>query len=430
MKSTPQALFLTKDAYTPTFRVGTYNHQRRFMQAAADAGWEVFVSSWNNLLEDRNRLILTRGLRIGPQVKRGQPIQRPIHLAPIYVNLHISPGKQPVEPNELNNDVLSRLRLAGLISGSETEYQITKAYARHLREMPAFRHLVFSEHELLTQATGKWQMEKCFRRGEQRGWHVARPATEGVNRAKLPERLPGVLDEDPHPRIIKPHTGTRCEGIHVVTRQNLDQALEEVRTAKPDWYVMQELVHPTSTYQGHKVDLRIFVGVLCLDPLRFHAFRQGLVRVAHEPFRLEGAGNPLVSLTGRSFRKRMGVQVPDLALETYFGSLSARGYDVDALWAAIQPQLGDALRCLTLYPPLQQQPEVLQRVCPLVGCDIILREGPGRRLEPMVLEINYFPQLYGKGDEIDRQQDGAYQLFFRKLAGELAARADRWSGTR
>jgi hypothetical protein len=247
---------------------------------------------------------------------------------------------------------------------------------------------------------------------------------------KLPERLRAVLHEDPHPRIIKPHTGTRCEGIHVVTRRNVNQVLEKVRTAKPDWYVMQELVHPTSTYRGHKVDLRIFVGILCLDPLRFHAFRQGLVRVAHEPFRLEAAGNRLVSLTGRSFRKRMGVHVPDLALETYFGALYARGYDVDALWAAIRTQLGDALRCLTLYPPLQQQPEVLQRICPLVGCDVILREGPDQQLEPLVLEINYFPQLYGKGDELDRQQDGAYQLFFHKLAEELAARSDHGLGMR
>lgn len=60
------------------------------------------------------------------------------------------------------------------------------------------------------------------------------------------------------------------------------------------------------TIDGLKIDLRVYVAVTCLDPLRIYMYREGLVRFATElykPPESQTEQNPYIHLTNYSINK-------------------------------------------------------------------------------------------------------------------------------
>jgi len=59
---------------------------------------------------------------------------------------------------------------------------------------------------------------------------------------------------------------------------------------------------------GHKFDLRVYVVVTCVEPLRVYVFKEGLARFATEEYSNKGgaAANKFVHLTNYSINKKSG----------------------------------------------------------------------------------------------------------------------------
>eukprot|EP00937_MAST-01D_sp_MAST-1D-sp2_P000229 g229.t1 len=80
--------------------------------------------------------------------------------------------------------------------------------------------------------------------------------------------------------IVKPDRGACGRGIRLTRTLNSIPVAAQ-RGAVAQHYIARPLVHPDT---GAKMDLRLFVLVMSVDPLRVYVYREGLVRVAAEPY--------------------------------------------------------------------------------------------------------------------------------------------------
>ena len=89
--------------------------------------------------------------------------------------------------------------------------------------------------------------------------------------------------------IVKPSRGSQGSGIRLV--QHFDQ-LQRILTRHPRRaYIAQRYIDSPLLLDGVKCDLRIFVLVTSLHPLRLTLFKEGLVRLCTEPYDAPGPGN-------------------------------------------------------------------------------------------------------------------------------------------
>ena len=85
------------------------------------------------------------------------------------------------------------------------------------------------------------------------------------------------------PLALKPGGGAQGTGVQLVWSR---AELEQVRTKlhARDGYVVQRYIARPLLLGGYKFDLRLYVLVLSLRPLRVFLCREGLVRVCSEPY--------------------------------------------------------------------------------------------------------------------------------------------------
>ena len=97
--------------------------------------------------------------------------------------------------------------------------------------------------------------------------------------------------------ISKPGGGARGDGISVIDK------MPPFRTAKT---VVQKYIANPMLIHGLKFDLRFYVSVPSLDPLRIYVHENGLVRLATEKYEdnLEDIGNKSAHLTNFSINKK------------------------------------------------------------------------------------------------------------------------------
>lgn len=74
--------------------------------------------------------------------------------------------------------------------------------------------------------------------------------------------------------ICKPHASSQGRGI-IVT--NL---LSEIPQKADKQYVCCEYIDNPMTFNGFKFDLRIYVAITCVNPLRIYIYEEGLTRFA------------------------------------------------------------------------------------------------------------------------------------------------------
>lgn len=118
------------------------------------------------------------------------------------------------------------------------------------------------------------------------------------------------------PYIVKPVASSRGRGVRVVPNAAAALTLAAERGAakaagggassssttttatagktkagSASGYLVQRYIADPYLIEGHKFDLRVYVAVTCLEPLRVYVHREGLVRFAAEAYRCCGGGS-------------------------------------------------------------------------------------------------------------------------------------------
>ncbi|XP_054707091.1 tubulin polyglutamylase ttll6-like [Uloborus diversus] len=203
--------------------------------------------------------------------------------------------------------------------------------------------------------------------------------------------------------IIKPHSSCQGYGIDLVKGGHKIHKYKNV--------VCQKYICKPFLFDGYKFDLRLYVLVTSVSPLRVYIFEEGLVRLATIPYQKPNNSNMRVKrmhLTNYAVNRK--VEEGDtfrfqscmkslLDLNKY---LADKGISAPDLWTAI-----DGIIVKTLLSALPQLRHVFHATCPapsavspcfkMLGFDILLDE----KLQPYLLEVNRSPSLVGSA-ELDR----------------------------
>lgn len=198
--------------------------------------------------------------------------------------------------------------------------------------------------------------------------------------------------------ICKPEALSQGKGIF------LTRKLEEI----PEKCVVQRYLHRPFLIDGLKFDLRVYVLVTSCDPLRVYMHKEGLVRLATEPYTSpvpSNLSNICMHLTNYAINKNSEKFEFNIdaeksftghkrSLSVFMEKLSEQGHNSEALWQEIgnivnktlcvaQPSLSHLYRS-------SQPNDLTGSICfQILGFDIFLTD----RLRPILLEVNHTPSF-------------------------------------
>ena len=160
-----------------------------------------------------------------------------------------------------------------------------------------------------------------------------------------------------------------------------------------DMWVVQEYLAKPYLISGYKFDLRLYVLVTSVWPLRAFIYKRGLCRFATAPFDLSAAKlDPFAHLTNSSINKHSSTLHADKGdvgggckwrLKRLLEYLASRGADTEKLWQQIKE-----IVLLTLLPMVGN---VHDDPCAFeyFGFDVMMDES----LRPYVIEVNSGPAM-------------------------------------
>lgn len=185
--------------------------------------------------------------------------------------------------------------------------------------------------------------------------------------------------------IYKPDKGSLGRGIRVLEPGESPGVGSRLAIA-------QEYIE-SLTIDDRKFDLRVYVLVASLDPLRIYVYRNGVARFCTAS--ADGSGI-YSQLTNTAVNKKNPEAEPGTMTKTVadvFRGLQNDGHDIEALWDKIDSAI--AMTIISGYGHLKSAEE---RDCPsvgyprcfqIIGCDVLL----DKELNPYILEINYRPSM-------------------------------------
>jgi hypothetical protein len=206
--------------------------------------------------------------------------------------------------------------------------------------------------------------------------------------------------------IVKPKNGNTGKGVHLF--KNLEEESN-------DFLISKYITNP-HLINGKKYDLRIYVLVTGLRPLKIYIYKEGLARISAEKFSLneKDYDNVFVHLTNTGVNKKSKnyVYAKDfnsenankLSLHTYQKYLSKEKANYDLLWEKIKDI---AIKTIiaghkNLIEKLDEFNLNDQSFFNLYGYDIIIDD----KYEPYLLEVNRRPDMYifDKMDKIVKEK--------------------------
>jgi tubulin polyglutamylase TTLL6/13 len=215
--------------------------------------------------------------------------------------------------------------------------------------------------------------------------------------------LRSALTKGPKPLtyIVKPDLGAQGRGIFLVQDPDSVSNFKEAAVA-------QEYIEPY-LIGGTKFDLRIYVLMASVDPLRLYIFKEGMARFCTEPYSTPTAdniGEVFRHLTNYSlnkhnvrFKKNDEIDGTDSeshkrSMSSVFRDIERAGGDVTALRAEIDRIL--VLTIISALPFLQHNyhtsfkiVDQRSRCFEILGFDVLL----DANLKPWVVEVNHSPSL-------------------------------------
>lgn len=210
--------------------------------------------------------------------------------------------------------------------------------------------------------------------------------------------------------ILKPPAAACGRGIRVITAKDVD-LISKKRT-----YVVQRYLANPLLMDGYKFDLRIYVVVTSVDPLRIYLFQEGITRFCTSTYSIKNLKNRFRHLTNYSINKKNENFVENAnALKDNVGSK----WSMTALFEHLEKEniLKDpeslkaqirAIICKTIIAaeahltPLMYQYVKKPTSCyELFGFDLML----DHNLKPWLIEVNVSPSLMG-GSPLDKRVKG------------------------
>ncbi|KAJ1442922.1 tubulin-tyrosine ligase family-domain-containing protein [Ochromonadaceae sp. CCMP2298] len=234
--------------------------------------------------------------------------------------------------------------------------------------------------------------------------------------------------------ILKPPASSCGQGIKVVTGQQAAQIPKKKKA------IVQKYLHRPYLIEGKKFDLRIYVLVAGVDPLRVYIHDEGLTRISTSKYSLKNISDRYAHLTNYSINKnapnfKAAAFTPETRSSKSSGVCGASGGGNDSAdgvsgaaagvsadpeqegfkwslaafrrWLAAREGQVVMERCFDkifdlclktmiaaeseITPHLHAQAQYRGSCFELFGCDVILDEG----LEPHLLEVNVSPSLMG-----------------------------------
>ena len=273
-------------------------------------------------------------------------------------------------------------------------------------------------------------------------WELGRKDKLGANLEKARRRRPDAFDFAPRsfllPRdaeewrkdrarlgpggayIIKPPASSRGRGVRMLREGDFerltrrDDAFRDASGRKRSDVsdtsrktLVQRYIRDPHLLDGYKYDLRVYVALTSVDPLRVFLYREGLVRLATEKYADGGAdlSRRCMHLTNYSVNvKKAGftmgsnaVGEDGLGFKRSLTSLRRRfeadGADFTRVWAQIKEIVVKTLACAEgpmNVASATRVPGAARRACyELYGFDIML----DARLKPWLIEVNTGPSL-------------------------------------
>jgi len=87
--------------------------------------------------------------------------------------------------------------------------------------------------------------------------------------------------------IFKPAAQAQGRGIFVTNK--IEEINQKNNSSNPTNYVVSEYIHNPLLLNGYKFDLRIYVAITSVNPLRIYMFEEGLARFATCKYEQAGA---------------------------------------------------------------------------------------------------------------------------------------------
>jgi hypothetical protein len=196
--------------------------------------------------------------------------------------------------------------------------------------------------------------------------------------------------------IVKPANLSRGRGIYLV------DDISEVNVA--DLSIVSKYIGNPLLINGHKFDLRIYVVMTSVDPLRVYVFKEGLARFATEQFHMAGDAkdNLFVHLTNYSINKKSAAfqQTENLnnddqgfkwSLSAFCSHMQQINIDMDLFWSRIYDVILKAIISGEDHIFTTFKKTCIHRTnCfELFGFDILIDSD----FKPWLMEINLSPSL-------------------------------------
>ncbi|OHT02785.1 Tubulin-tyrosine ligase family protein [Tritrichomonas foetus] len=185
--------------------------------------------------------------------------------------------------------------------------------------------------------------------------------------------------------LVKPDGGSLGSGITIITPNQKYNPTENLSIAQE--YVESYLI------DKRKFDLRIYVLIASITPLRIYVFRNGVARFCSEE---SGSNSVYSQLTNTAVNKKNAngdlSQITKMVADVFEG-MKEKGVDIDNLWQKIDDAI--VFTILASYSYLvngqerQCKPSIYSRCFQILGFDVLLDQN----LNPHILEVNYRPSL-------------------------------------
>lgn len=191
--------------------------------------------------------------------------------------------------------------------------------------------------------------------------------------------------------IVKPAGSSQGKGIFLTNR------IGEVPFGQ-NMVVSRYIANPL-LINGYKFDLRIYVAVTCMDPLRIYIYKEGMARFATEVYDLKNPRNRFVHLTNYSLNKYSpnfvdlnedgkGFKWTLSALKSF---LESQGVKFSIIWDQIKDiAIKTIISIETVINSAMSMYVPSSKNCfELLGFDILIDDN----LRPWLLEVNLSPSM-------------------------------------